>query len=462
MSRLSEVKVGMLVIAALLVLGGVLYFLLGPGKVGRAWPLEIVFEDAKGLTGGEPVRMAGVQIGRVREVSLAANRKASVRVLIRQGIPLYDNYLFTISTGALVPERFVDVEPVSIAEGGKELRPGDTVQGLESPGLQEIVTTARGMLRQLEQTAASVNAIVGDPAVVRATKTALAHFETTARQAAAMMANLEGISREARPHLTKAAQEIALASEEAKAAVSHLSARIQRSTAPEEIEAAAAAAKEAAQRAREIATGLRELLAEPGWQGDFRASLANFREMSESLKQAAANLRAASEEVKESAPRIRNVAERAEGVLGDVGQWKERLRPPQVKPNFSFLASPRAERSLTDASFDLSFAGEPRRFLRMGMADIGEENQVNLQAGRRLGDRSLRYGLVRSKLGVGADTPIVGEGRLSIDVLDPNRLRADLTADYPLGGRESGWGVIFGMRDAFGENLGFAGARFGR
>ena len=63
MSRLSEAKVGAIVVIAVLILAAVGYYILGPGRAGEAWSMEVIFENARGLTGGEPVRMAGVQIG---------------------------------------------------------------------------------------------------------------------------------------------------------------------------------------------------------------------------------------------------------------------------------------------------------------------------------------------------------------------------------------------------------------
>jgi phospholipid/cholesterol/gamma-HCH transport system substrate-binding protein len=451
------VKVGGVVISATLVLALVIYYFLGPAKAGKTWSMEIIFKDARGLVGGEPVRMAGVQIGVVKEVSLTADGQASVRVLIKKDVHLYQNYLFTVSTGALVPERFVEVQSVPADIASEELGEGAVVQGQERPGLPELMAAAHATLKQLEETSASVNALVRNPSLEKA----LAQFEITAHEAAVMMGNLESLTAEARPHLAEAARQVAAASEEMQKAVSHLSAKIRESSAPEEIEAAAVAARKAAEDAQVTAASMKALLSDPTWQSDFRGGLADFRKMMENLSQASEDVRAVTGEVKESAPKIRSVVERADALMEDVGQWSERLKPPQIRPEFDFLSSSRAGRSFTDARFDISFAGQNSRFLRLGVSDIGEQNQVNFQAGRRLGGRDLRYGLVRSKLGVGADLEMPGGGQLSLDILDPNRLRADFTAEYPLGG-ERGWGLIFGVRDGFGEDLGFVGGRFGK
>jgi len=95
----------------------------------------------------------------------------------------------------------------------------------------------------------------------------------------------------------------------------------------------------------------------------------------------------------------------------------------------------------------------------LGVADIGEQNEVNLQQGRRRGNQAFRYGLMRSKLGVGGDIYLGGRSQLSVDVFDPNEVRADVTGAVPL---TDSTRLIFGVRDVWGDNLGFVGARFGR
>jgi len=461
MSRTSEVKVGIIVIIAALALAFVLYFLMGPGRIGPSWTLDILFDDARGLTGGEPVRMAGVEIGEVKQVFLAANRKANVRVRIKHEVRLYNDYLFTISTGALVAERFVEVQPVS-ANAGKLLTDYDQVRGMKSPAIEDLLATAQGLMSRLEETTASVNSIIGDPAVQGATKSALTQLEITTRETAAMMGNMEQMSAQLGPYMIKLAEQLALAGEEAQKSVTFLSRRLQTSPAPKQLEETITALRDTAREAKEIAAGLRAITSNPATQGNIQGMLANFNQLSENLKQASENLRDFSADFKSEAPRIKKIIDRAETVSGDLSQLKDKLKPPQITPSFGFVASPNKGRSFSDASFDLSFAGEQQRFYRLGVADIGEENQFNLQIGRRTGKRNLRYGLVRSKLGGGLDLPVSNLGMLSLDIFDPNRVRADITAEYLFSGRAGGWGLVLGVRDTFGQDIGFIGARYGQ
>jgi len=462
MNRLSEVKVGAVVIIAILLFGVLIYYLLGPGRLGKTYTVEVLFNDARGLSGGEPVRMAGVQIGEVREVSLAANSKASVKLGIQEDVRLYRGYLFTVATGALVAEKFVNVEQVAPTEAEMQIKPDETIIGVETPGLQELIVSAQAVLTRLQEVGASVNNIIGDPEVVKATKTAMMNFETLTHDAAILMANLSRLSERNSEDIARAIENLALASEEAKNTTEYLSKRIQNSNSLDDIEASLKALREASERASLLTGALNAILSQPGLQENIGDSIENMKVISENIKDATANIRDITGDIKEETPRIKRTLENADLLMQDAKSLKDSLKPPQVKPDFSFRASSQAHRSFTDANFDFSFRGDQNNFLRLGAVDIGEQNQFNLQAGKRLSNYDLRYGLVRSKLGFGVDYPMTSQDELSLDILDPNRLRADITATHNLGSEEDGWGLIYGIRDALGDNQGFIGARMGK
>lgn len=455
MSRSSEIKVGAVVIIALVLLAAIGYYILGPGRVGRTWEMKILFDNAQGLTGGEPVRTAGVQIGVVKSVALEPTGKAGVTVLIQDYVHLYENYVFTISSGALVPERFVDVEAVKPTGMVEELGKGSVVKGLEKPGLPEIIEVTHSVLTRLAEAAASMNALLGDPQVLKATRTALTNLAVATQEASELINRLNTLSAEARPELLRTARQMAEASAEAQRAAAALAAQLRGSNVPESMQAALEATREAAQHAAELTDSLNDLLGNPQVQSDIRAGIS-------SLRQTTDNLRDITGDLKQSSPHLRGVIEKSDVLLGRAGhRGGGLLGLPRVKPSFRVMSAPRAGRTLADLDLDLSF-GRERRFYRLGIADVGEQNQMNFQFGRSAGAGAIRYGIHRSKLGVGLDTPAPGGGALTLDLFDPNRLRADATFDYPLGDKDNGWGLIFGVRDAFGEDLGFVGGRYSR
>jgi hypothetical protein len=68
----------------------------------------------------------------------------------------------------------------------------------------------------------------------------------------------------------------------------------------------------------------------------------------------------------------------------------------------------------------------------LGLAGIGEGNDLTLQTGRYLGSNAaVRYGLYRSKLGVGAE---LRQGRFSLEgnLYDPNRSSYNAYAGFQI------------------------------
>lgn len=82
----NELKVGaVIVITAIVAFAGIRFFQNVP-LFGSSYPLFAEFEDAGGLTSGNPVRMKGVKIGAVENVRLnPKTQKVRVRLQLQQG-----------------------------------------------------------------------------------------------------------------------------------------------------------------------------------------------------------------------------------------------------------------------------------------------------------------------------------------------------------------------------------------
>lgn len=199
------------------------------------------------------------------------------------------------------------------------------------------------------------------------------------------------------------------------------------------------------------------MVSSPQVKLELRSTLSNIHDASLSLKSIGENLEAFSGKLREAAPAVPRVVKEAESLATTTEQIRERLKPPEIHGNFSVAYSGKASRSFSTGSLDISTT--PDRFLRLGIDDIGEQSTVNIQLAERQRLGVLRYGLVRSRLGLGFDLGRPNRPSLSLDLFDPNRLRADVTADVPLIVGGTTWGLLVGVRDAGGENLFVVGAR---
>ncbi len=137
MSRASmrEVRVGLVVLAGLIGLIGLVGLASGgPGFLTSRRTIDVVFRDGQGIRVGCPVRVAGIDAGRVTSVDLAPV-DGILRARVRLAIPaeiadrLRQDVKITIEAG-LTGQSTVNI--VSSGLSSVALVPGQLVQGVES------------------------------------------------------------------------------------------------------------------------------------------------------------------------------------------------------------------------------------------------------------------------------------------------------------------------------------------
>jgi len=120
-----ETSVGVFVLIGLICVG---YLTIKLGKMEllssqQYYPVFARFQDASGLKKGVQVEMAGVEIGKVEDISLDTERElATVKMLIRKDIVLTDDTIAAIKTSGLIGDRYVKIipggSPMTIEPGG--------------------------------------------------------------------------------------------------------------------------------------------------------------------------------------------------------------------------------------------------------------------------------------------------------------------------------------------------------
>jgi phospholipid/cholesterol/gamma-HCH transport system substrate-binding protein len=124
-----ELAVGAFVLLGLICLG---YLSIKLGKLevigGQAYELQAEFDSVSGLKPGAAVEIAGVEVGRVKTISLRSDR-ASVSLAIWNGERLYSDAIASIKTRGIIGEKFVALSP---GAAGEVLKPGGTIRDTES------------------------------------------------------------------------------------------------------------------------------------------------------------------------------------------------------------------------------------------------------------------------------------------------------------------------------------------
>jgi phospholipid/cholesterol/gamma-HCH transport system substrate-binding protein len=133
-----ELVVGVFVLVGLACLT---YLSVKLGKLemigGSNYVVEAEFTSASGLKSGASVEIAGVEVGRVKRISLQSDR-AMVALAIQDGVNLYTDSIASIKTRGIIGDKYVALSP---GGGGDPLKQGEKIRDTESGlDLEELVS----------------------------------------------------------------------------------------------------------------------------------------------------------------------------------------------------------------------------------------------------------------------------------------------------------------------------------
>jgi phospholipid/cholesterol/gamma-HCH transport system substrate-binding protein len=462
----SETKVGLITLLAIALLAVFTFYLRGSLLPGRTFTLYVVFDNARGLQRGDPVRMVGVKIGEVRRVGFtpeghqAQAELAIAREVEGRPVRLYRNYVFQIASAGLIQERFIEVMPSEVGEEGLLLPDQAKVIGVTGPDLASLLAAGREVLANLNLASRRVTAVLSDQAVISKVNQTISGFAEAAEGATRVIADAAKLLEESQPQARAILTQLSLAAANLESSTKTLRRGIEQGTTLAHLAEAAGSIRDAGAEADRLLTDLRAMVTSPRAKLELSETLSAIHGAALSMYQVGADLVVFSEELRKAAPSVPVVAKQAERVSTTVTQLQERLKPPEIQGNFRVLYSGEAGRTFSTGSLD--FTTSKDRFLRLGIDDIGEESTVNVQLGEQQRRGALRYGLVRSRLGLGYDLLLSRRALLSVEVFDPNRLRADILADVPMILGTGDLGIMAGVRDLGEENLFVFGARLRR
>ncbi|HEY6250144.1 MAG TPA: MlaD family protein [Candidatus Angelobacter sp.] len=152
--RWSQLRVGITVIVAAIVLAVLIFFMSGElGLFTSKISLLAYFDNTEGLKVGAPVALQGVTIGNVKDVRVVPGRQfdpvqITMRVNTKYQFLLRKDTLATIETAGVLGESFIDLD--SKKAKAAPVKDGDVLVAANSPGLQDVVRASQGTLANLD------------------------------------------------------------------------------------------------------------------------------------------------------------------------------------------------------------------------------------------------------------------------------------------------------------------------
>ncbi len=483
----NELRVGIMFIAGLILLVLTIISLTRWGQGRNTYAFRIHFKHAQGLQSGAPVHVAGVEVGRVTTIDLdPLTNEPLVTVRIGHEVTVYDNYHFTIGMSGIVGEHFVEIIPVPDS-GPVHARPimaDNRVEGYTVPDMNDVMAQASVLVGKLTDTTEALNSTLLSRGNLRNMQLTLENLRKTSENSVAftnaltrtladntagvngVVRDITGISHDMRllsdsltPQLanTTSLHNIEIAAEKAATIskrLDHMTAVLEATVTDKEL---LAGVKDSVLRAKSVTEQIEALV------GDTRNTLktlpgiaANLQQVSDDLPviikpfkdiapktaaditQITTSLRAASDDLGVLAHRISTSSKQLDENHFDVeARVVGGLGPGEVgKSNFR-----------SDLNFDYRFHAN---MIRAGVTDIGQDTGLNLQYGNRVADNVwLRYGVVQSQAGVGADWLLSPDLRLSAELFDPNTLRLNALAEYKVRPLGDSWWLTGGVYNVF-------------
>lgn len=141
----TEAKVGAFIIAGLVFLG-IAIFLLGDFTFERRYNEYVLFSDVAGLTDKAPVKLSGVEVGKVRRIELSGD-KAKVVAAISKDVVIWKDAIFSIGSTGIIGSKYLQIDQGHPSAG--PLPPDSQVDGQDPVSIEKALTKALASLQTL-------------------------------------------------------------------------------------------------------------------------------------------------------------------------------------------------------------------------------------------------------------------------------------------------------------------------
>ncbi len=209
--RSIEVKVGILILVSVAILAAFV-LVMGGLNFQKSYSVFVDFDNPGGLQSGAPVRIAGVKVGKVQEMTFMGGNidpKTGRRTLVRVKISIeqrvkesvHDDADFYVTTQGVLGEQFLAIEPGT--PGKPTLPENSVVKGIDPPRLDLFLAKAFELLDTTVTGIKNNRELIGDIAV----------------NAAGLLRGLNGTLTENRERINRIVQNVESLSAESNALV---------------------------------------------------------------------------------------------------------------------------------------------------------------------------------------------------------------------------------------------------
>lgn len=162
----NELKVGVFVVVCILILIGFLFKTGSFDFKKEGYEVKVLFNVVAGVQKNAPVRLAGVEIGQVRDIQLSYGKgtKVEVTLWLQEGTKLREDSTAYITALGLMGEKYIEVTAGS--EGAPFLKPGGTITGEDPLEFDALARKGENIAEALEETLENIKKLAANSNLV--------------------------------------------------------------------------------------------------------------------------------------------------------------------------------------------------------------------------------------------------------------------------------------------------------
>lgn len=419
-----ETKVGLFSLVALVALFALFYWLSGSKLFQNGYELEAVFERIEELRPGAPVKLQGVDVGRISRVYFE-NELVIVAMRIRSEFNVPRNTKAVIASSGVVGDKYLEIMLLKPGETG---RVGNRIKGQSPHTMDEFYATAYQVIDSIREITDSVKLLTNEQSI--------AYLNNSIARIDRITANLDQLTngpetRELIQNLTSAASYLAQASNTANRFLTQLDANgatvvdLQRTLANVET----------------ITVNLDKFTTMMANNSpEIELLIKDARQTLQTINQAVLNINQALEGINSSdagQSQTKHNLKAAVQAAGKLSEYATALEDFKINNNVG--AGHRDETGLI-VNYRLDVNLNQKEMLVLGVEDIGEENLTSLQWGVKSPTTISRFGLYRNEVGLGIDYLPVPNVTLGVDLWDTKSTNVGISSAYHF---NEDWSVKF-------------------
>ncbi|MFH1563395.1 MAG: MlaD family protein [Nitrospirota bacterium] len=154
----SELKVGIMVAVSLTLLGMLIIAASGKFFLQQGYTIVVYFDYVSGLNAGAPVRLAGMEVGEVKNLSLS-DSKITVTLKLEPTAKIKSDSKVTINSLGIVGEKYVEITLGT--PQGKILESGSIIKGINPVNIDEVLSRTEAIVNKSERIIVFMDKMLG-------------------------------------------------------------------------------------------------------------------------------------------------------------------------------------------------------------------------------------------------------------------------------------------------------------